>query len=288
VNDEGGTWHYGLVARWWAEFNVAEPAELAYYRGAIERYGQPALDLACGTGRLLGPLLLAGFDVDGADISPDMLRLAGEAATKRGFSPHLYRQAMHELHLERTYRTIFICDSFGLGGRRDLDQETLRRVHRHLEPGGALVFSVEFPYAGKDAAGWAGWLPSDRVRLTEQWPDRGNRRRTEDGDELELSTRTADLDPIGQVHTLEMRARLWRAGQLVAEEFHELRESLYFAQEVLSMLESAGFEDVTMEGRYTGSPATASDDTVVFVARSWPTGDATRQASARSAEARPV
>src|SRR5438270_14021486 len=54
------TWHYGLVAQYWAEFNVAAPEELAYYRAAIERYGQPALDLACGTGRILVPLLKAG------------------------------------------------------------------------------------------------------------------------------------------------------------------------------------------------------------------------------------
>ncbi len=67
------TWHFGLMARWWAEFNRAEPAELAYYQAAIERSGQPALDLGCGAGRLLLPLLAAGLDVDGVDLSPDML-----------------------------------------------------------------------------------------------------------------------------------------------------------------------------------------------------------------------
>ena len=25
------TWHYGLVARWWAEFNTADAEELAFY-----------------------------------------------------------------------------------------------------------------------------------------------------------------------------------------------------------------------------------------------------------------
>jgi hypothetical protein len=37
--DESGTWHHGLIARWWAEFNVADSAELAYYGRAIRRYG---------------------------------------------------------------------------------------------------------------------------------------------------------------------------------------------------------------------------------------------------------
>ena len=56
AGNEPITWHHGLMARWWAEFMRAEPAELAFYRTAIERFGQPALDLACGAGRLLIPL----------------------------------------------------------------------------------------------------------------------------------------------------------------------------------------------------------------------------------------
>ena len=72
------TWHYGVVARWWAEFNVDGP-EIDYFRVFVEA-GQPALDAACGTGRLLIPYLHAGLDVDGSDISPDMLALCRERA----------------------------------------------------------------------------------------------------------------------------------------------------------------------------------------------------------------
>ena len=62
------TWHYGLVARWWAEFNTEGP-EIEYFRGFVERFGEPALDVACGAGRLLLPYRRAGLDVDGTDIS---------------------------------------------------------------------------------------------------------------------------------------------------------------------------------------------------------------------------
>ena len=47
------TWHYGLVAEWWAEF-VTEGQEIEYFQRFVER-GQPALDVGCGTGRLLLP-----------------------------------------------------------------------------------------------------------------------------------------------------------------------------------------------------------------------------------------
>ncbi len=51
------------------------------------------------------------------------------------------------------------------------------------------------------------------------------------------------------------------------EDRHSIRLNLYFAQELLLMLEVAGFSDVAMEGRYNGAPATPDDATVVFVAR---------------------
>ncbi len=79
-----GTWHYGLIARWWAEVNQPDEAELACLRAAIARFGEPTLDLGCGTGRLLVPLLAEGLDVDGTDISPDMLGYVRDAAEVAG------------------------------------------------------------------------------------------------------------------------------------------------------------------------------------------------------------
>ena len=54
-------WHYGLMARDWAEFATDGGKEAVYFQQLIESSGQPALDLGCGTGRLLIPLLHAGW-----------------------------------------------------------------------------------------------------------------------------------------------------------------------------------------------------------------------------------
>jgi SAM-dependent methyltransferase len=71
VREGPQSWHYGLVAQWWAEFNEGG-REIDYFGRFIERDGQPALDVACGTGRLLLPYVRAGLDVDGCDVSADM------------------------------------------------------------------------------------------------------------------------------------------------------------------------------------------------------------------------
>jgi ubiquinone/menaquinone biosynthesis C-methylase UbiE len=44
-------WHHGLMAERWAEFNT-EAREAPFFLQEIARYGQPVLDLACGTGRI--------------------------------------------------------------------------------------------------------------------------------------------------------------------------------------------------------------------------------------------
>jgi SAM-dependent methyltransferase len=265
MSNDPQTWHYGLIARWWAEFNEASPEELAFYRAVVEGDGQPALDLGCGTGRLLLPLLRAGLDVDGCDLSPDMLAHCRRLAARDGLAPRLYEQAMHALDLPRTYRTIYICDSFGIGGQREQDAEALRRCHRHLAPGGVLVFSHDLPYA--DAAGWSFWLPEERRRLPQAWPATGDRRQTADGDELESRVRLVDLDPLEQRHTLQIRATLWRTGQQVEEEEYTFQGISYFRNELLLLLDQAGFGEVTVYAAYTGAVATADDTWLVFVAR---------------------
>lgn len=266
--ERSGTWHYGLVARWWAEFNMAKPEELDYFRAAVRKFGEPALDLGCGAGRFLLPLLAEGIDVDGSDISGDMIAELESRAAKAGLKPRLTVQPMHNLEADRTYRTIFICGALGIGGSRNHDLEALRRAYRHLTPGGALLITDhELPYGRQDEKQWALWLPGHRVRIPGEWPTEGDRRTTADGDEIELSARLAELDPLNQRRTLEMRARLWHEGQIVKEEYHSLEECWYFAQEILLMLEVAGFRDVAIEGNYTGQPATADDGMVVFVAR---------------------
>ncbi|MDP9321056.1 MAG: class I SAM-dependent methyltransferase [Chloroflexota bacterium] len=258
--DEPQTWHYGLVARWWAEFNVAKPEELAYYRACIERYGQPALDLGCGTGRILLPLLETGLDVDGCDVSPDMLAFCHARATRDGLKVRLYAQASHELDLPRAYGTIYICDSFGIAG----NAEALRRCHRYLVPGGALVFNTSVPY--KDAGNWRYWLPEERRKLPEAWPATGARRTASNGDEIELRSRLVDFDPIAQRATTQMRAILWRDGTVVAQEEYTLHQTIYFRKELLALLARAGFEDVEVTGRF-GEAVKSDDVDIAFVCR---------------------
>jgi SAM-dependent methyltransferase len=266
MNDRPQTWHYGLHAQYWAEFHVGGP-EIAYYQKLIERYGRPALDAGCGTGRLLLPYLRAGLDVDGSDISPDMLALCREKAEREGFSPGLYAQAMHELNLPRTYRTIYVCGAFGIGGSRQQDALALRRFYEHLTPGGVLLLDQHMPYGESFSWQWDLWLEENRKKLSPDWWPEREFERASDGSEYTIRARVADLDPLNQVLTRQMRAERWQDGQLVAEEEYTLKDTIYFKNELLMMLEQAGFADITIRGDYTEAVATPEHDVLVFIAR---------------------
>ena len=139
--DDVVTWHHGLIAKWWALFNLDGP-EIEFFRPFVEA-GQPALDAACGTGRLLVPWVAAGLDVDGVDASADMIAGCREAAQRVGRNPTLYVQPLHRLELPRRYGAIVLCGGFGLGATREQDLEGLHRLFAHLRPGGVLALDYE-------------------------------------------------------------------------------------------------------------------------------------------------
>ncbi len=257
------SWHHGLVADWWAEFNTGGP-EIEYF-GEFVAAEQPALDAGCGSGRLLLPWLRAGYDVDGCDVSADMIARCRDLAEREGLAPNLWVQALHELALPRRYRTIVACGVLGLGSTREQDKEALNRFYECLEPGGTLLLDNEMPYA--NSRRWPSWTSEGRSKLPEPWPPAGERTRAADGSERELRVRAISLDPLDQTMVLEIRADKWVDDAHVASEVHTLSMRMYFHAELLLMLEAAGFTVAAANGDHRREPATADSDFLVYTAR---------------------
>ena len=261
------TWHHGLVARVWGE-EIQDPSkEIGFFEEVIARSGEPVLDAGCGAGRLLIPWLRAGHDVDGCDVSADMLDQARRRAETEGLSARLYRQAMHEIDLPRTYRTIIMCGAIGIGCDRRLDLEGLRRCHRHLEPGGMLVVDNHLPWSDEDS--WARWRGGG-APLPEDWPPREppeQRGTFADGSQYEMSARVVAFDAMGQIERMEIRVHHFVDGEEVADEIHPILLRLYLPDELLGMLEAAGFGPVDILADYTQTPAASDNEVHVYLAR---------------------
>lgn len=258
------TWHHGLIARWWANFKLDGP-EIAFF-GSYVAAGQPALDVGCGSGRLLVPWVVDGLDVDGVDASADMIAACQAAARAAGCEPALYVQSTHQLDLPRRYGTIVNCGSFGLGGSRAEDAEGLRRLRAHLLPGGVLALDYEvgerIDYFLDDDR-WNGWRPRP---ADETPPPEQMRRLGPDGFHYALRQRITAVDVAERSLTREMQAWQWHGDELVAHETHDLVTNVYSSDEIVALLTSVGFADVRVLGGYHGGAPAELDGFHVFVA----------------------
>jgi 2-polyprenyl-3-methyl-5-hydroxy-6-metoxy-1,4-benzoquinol methylase len=55
------------------DFRVKFVQDIPFWIAQVRKYGDPVLELACGTGRITIPLAKEGFKVSGLDISESML-----------------------------------------------------------------------------------------------------------------------------------------------------------------------------------------------------------------------
>jgi SAM-dependent methyltransferase len=259
------TWHHGLVARASAEFWTDTGSETTYFKRLIETSGQPALDLGCGTGRLLLPYVQAGLDVDGVDYSKDMLDQCQHRAETAGIALRLYQQALHALDLPQRYKTIYACGVIGLGGNRRLTRQAMQRCYEHLRPGGTLAFDLTARW--NDRPAYVSRLPENRHALPEDWPSSTERKLLGDGTELEIIARTVSVDPLEETQTRQLRARLWRNGELLEEQVHTQRYEEYGKNELILVLEQAGFSDIQIFGNYSDELATVEHLDLLFLAK---------------------
>ena len=81
------------------EGDIATGDFLEFYVRQIEKYGEPVLELACGSGRLTIPLAEKGFHIKGLDISDEMMMLAKEKAEKRNVKLDLVKGDITDFNL---------------------------------------------------------------------------------------------------------------------------------------------------------------------------------------------
>lgn len=135
----------GLMAETWNVLrgDTSNWADRHFYLAVIQTYGQPVLDVGCGTGRLLLDYLQQGVDIDGVDNSPEMLSICQYKADQLKLRPKLYEQYLEHLELPRKYKTILVPSStLQLITELEATELAMKRLYEHLLPGGILVASM--------------------------------------------------------------------------------------------------------------------------------------------------
>ncbi len=119
--------------------------DLSFWTAFVREGNGPFLDVACGTGRVLIPLLEAGFDGDGVDSSETMLARCAVKASDAGKEPILLQADMREFRMPRRYARAY-CAFNAFAHLLDTEAQlaALGCVRDALLEGGAFALDLGF------------------------------------------------------------------------------------------------------------------------------------------------
>ena len=242
----------GFIAEYWdlLRGGASKWSSRPFFLEVIRQSGEPALDVACGTGRLLLDYLGEGIDIDGVDIAPDMIAICRQKAEALGFQPNLAIQPMEGLDLPRRYKTIIVPSSSFLQ-LTDIDdmRRALERFWHHLEPGGTLSMSLRV-------------LDPDPAE--EEFAIEAEAIRPADGALVRRWWRCWYDIPERLQHT-EDRYEIIVDGEIIASETYVRSPALTWfpPAEALTLLEEAGFANVRGVHDFTDQPVQDDDRSYV-------------------------
>ncbi|HEY1928079.1 MAG TPA: methyltransferase domain-containing protein [Caulobacteraceae bacterium] len=256
----------GLMAEAWdlLRGDTSGWEDRAWFRTVIEREGGgPALDVGCGTGRLLLDYLAAGLDVDGVDDSPEMLALCRAKAKAAGLdvTARLHCAQMQALALPRRYATIFVPSlAILLLPAPGEIERALNAFRAHLLEGGRLALSFR-AFRMWDGPGpapaddeWSDWwVDAEAARADGAVVRRWTRFRSHDAQQL--------VDEV-------FRYEVIRDGVVVRSELQGHTPTLrwYSLEQAMSLVEAAGFTDLSATWKDTFEPARSGARTFKIVA----------------------
>ncbi|HRG16037.1 MAG TPA: class I SAM-dependent methyltransferase [Pseudomonadota bacterium] len=120
--------------------------DIGYYRDLCRRVGGKVLELGCGTGRILLPLLAAGVDIEGLDRSAPMLARLHADAAARGLAAKTHHRDLRTMPEDLAFDVLlapyslvtYLTEPGAL-------QDWLHGARQMLHPDGLLVVDAFLP-----------------------------------------------------------------------------------------------------------------------------------------------
>ena len=248
-----GDCYYDLVVDTYNLFHTeGNINDAPFYKLLIDEVGGAVLEMMCGSGRVLIPLLRQNVDIDGLDCSNQMLVSCLKKAQCEGLHCNLYEQYAHKMELPRQYKTIiFSYSSFALLTDRTEAFETLCRIHNYLSDGGQLILDMAIPWLSAQEEAHDGiWKLSRKGML----PD--NR--------FVHISQVANYNRLENLEYTQIKYEVYRDGELIDTLLNQMQCRYYGKYELQLLLEKAGFSKIRTYGSFQDREANESDRIVTF------------------------
>ena len=206
------------------------------------------LDLACGTGNVSELLAAAGYSVTGVDIAPGMIAEAQRKALAKNLPITYHVQDAAELHLpgQQFDLCVSLFDSLNYILDPQRLQQAIVQVAKHLAPNGLFIFDLNSDFA-----------------LKNQFFDQDN---LKSSDPLRYDWKSY-YHP--ETNLCQIKMQFWhREGEGQEHYFEEEHwQYAYQEEEVLTMLQVAGFEEIVCYQAYSLRAPSRTADRIFYVAR---------------------
>jgi SAM-dependent methyltransferase len=233
--------------------------DVAFYRQAACEYGDPILELGCGTGRITMALADAGKRITGLDLSERMLERAVEKRAALRVEArerlHLIQGDMTKFDLGEKFRLIIIPFR-PLQHLLEVEQQIacLDCVRKHLAPGGRLVLDV---------------FQTDAERMHDPIHQRDTlvtEYKTTDGRKVRISERVAAFHRAEQRNDVEMIFSVEHAGGQKERLVFAWPLRYFFRYEVEHLLARCGFRVGAGYGNFDRTAIRDDSPEMIFVA----------------------
>ncbi len=248
----------------WAErydifYEAAPEGELEFYLDGIDRCGGNVLELGVGTGRIAIPAAAMGHDITGVDLNLPMLDRARQKSAGAPLAGKLtlIGADMSKIDLPQKEFDLVIIPAHTLALVTDErgQSETLERCAKHLAPEGTLVFNL--------------FNPSDD--LINGNPDETFLLGVIEDEEIgvrHVLTGTNDFDTDLQINRCtQVIETLNSDGETIDREELQVLFRYLHNDQVIAMLEKAGFDVVEVFGNFDGSPLDEDSEEMIYVCR---------------------
>ncbi|RKX41844.1 MAG: class I SAM-dependent methyltransferase [Thermotogae bacterium] len=226
--------------------------DIPFYLRQIKKYGEPVLELACGTGRVTIPIAEQGIKITGLDISTPMLSYAKRKATMKGVDVEWVKADCRGFKLDKKFKLVFFPFN-SIAHLHDLEsiESCFLCVKAHLEDDGRFIIDVFNPRLDilmRD--------PSKRYPVAE-YPD-------PDGRGTVVITENNTYDAASQINRIKW---YYKMGDQAEEIVEELNMRIFYPQELDALLHYNGFTIESKFGNYDESPFVSTSPKQLIVCR---------------------
>ncbi|MGH2318668.1 class I SAM-dependent methyltransferase [Planococcus sp. SE5232] len=220
--------------------------DIEYYLERLASCKGRILEPASGTGRLLVPLLEKGYQVDGFDLSEEMIEVCRSNCKERGLAPKLFNAKMESFSIDAKYAAIVIpTGTFLLLHEREKSLQALQNFYSHLETGGRLIVDLHVPSN----------IEIEKTS-TRTW-------QAANGDTLTVESKKIEVDWIQQYFVSQGRYERWRDGRLVETELERYPMRWYGVEEFKTILEGIGFNEISVSTGYQFGEYPKNADSII-------------------------